>query len=159
MYQIHYIKGLYKLILPILFIGIFGWYLENTHAVEIIYAKERVEVTPTPTPALECIWCGLEPHLDYVYEVFGHEEAERGLKMLTLCENKSLNINGRNWNSNGTWDYGLWQINSVHGYTEEQLSDPYTNTDVAYKIFQTRGWSAWTCSYVIDVKSFWQGGD
>ena len=91
----------------------------------------------------------------YIHEVFG-EDAEDGIKILKECENKSMKTDAVNWNRNGSWDFGLWQINSVHGYTQEQLSDHRFNTDVAYKIFKNRGWSAWTCSWVVGVKSFWE---
>ena len=40
-----------------------------------------------------------------------------------------------NWNGNGTNDFGLFQINSIHGYTHEQLQDYKFNTDIAYKLF------------------------
>lgn len=49
---------------------------------------------------------------EYIYEVFG-EDAERGIKMLKECENKSMNPEAVNWNGNGTFDAGTWQINSM----------------------------------------------
>lgn len=83
--------------------------------------------------------------------------AEDGLTMLKTCENKQLNPTAINWNSNGTWDYGLWQINQVHGYTQEQLADYQFNTDVAWKIFERAGYkfTDWTCAYVVGDTPFY----
>lgn len=47
-------------------------------------------------------------------------------------------------NSNGSTDTGLWQINSVHGYSEEQLKNPYYNVAAAKQVFDSQGWGAWT---------------
>lgn len=44
-------------------------------------------------------------------------------------------------NRNGTKDSGLWQVNSVHGFTG--LHDPLTNAQAAYEIWLQQGWTAW----------------
>ncbi len=43
---------------------------------------------------------------------------------------------------------GLFQIyTKVHTqYSVEQLTDPLYNTQVAYKIFQEKGWQPWSCA-------------
>jgi hypothetical protein len=48
--------------------------------------------------------------------------------------------------SNGTADYGLWQINSVHTeYNTSQLLDPAYNAAAAFKLSKGgTDWSAWT---------------
>lgn len=46
----------------------------------------------------------------------------------------SGNIHARNHNPNGTWDYGLWQINSVHGMTRSYLFDASNNADAMVEI-------------------------
>jgi cell wall-associated NlpC family hydrolase len=47
-------------------------------------------------------------------------------------------------NSNGTYDYGLFQINSVHGYDTRKLtSDAAYNTQAAKKIYDGQGLRAW----------------
>jgi hypothetical protein len=52
-------------------------------------------------------------------------------------------------NRNGTRDYGLCQINSIHadkvGGNLEALKDPETNIRVAKQIRDGSGWTAWTC--------------
>jgi len=39
----------------------------------------------------------------------------------------SFRSNAHNYNTNGSWDYGLWQINSVHGYSRTYLYDATRN--------------------------------
>jgi hypothetical protein len=47
--------------------------------------------------------------------------------------------------SNGTTDYGLWQINSVHGYNPQELLDnAMYNAKAAVAVFKSQGLGAWT---------------
>lgn len=120
---------------------------------------QEVEVIPTitPTPTATPILSEKEQIIRYVVDIFG-EDAERGLNMLIECENKSLNPLAENWNGNGTWDFGLWQINSVHGYSQKELSDYKFNTQVAYQLFKNAGYSfsAWTCAEFANDRPFWK---
>ena len=47
-------------------------------------------------------------------------------------------------NTNGTYDYGLFQINSVHGHSRDILANPAKNTEIAFKIWQSQGYRAWS---------------
>lgn len=51
-------------------------------------------------------------------------------------------------NKDGSVDYGLWQINSVHKSIFEKYhnnwKDPLTNAQMAYEIFKSSGWRAWS---------------
>lgn len=50
-------------------------------------------------------------------------------------------------NTNGTTDYGLWQINSVHANLfagGANWADPVTNARMAHSVFQSQGWRAWS---------------
>jgi hypothetical protein len=49
-------------------------------------------------------------------------------------------------NRNGTWDAGLMQVNSIHGYTQSYLFDPGNNARASLKIFQAAGnrWTPWS---------------
>jgi hypothetical protein len=123
------------------------------HEPAIVEAKELPEPTPTPTPILS----QKEQIIQEINQVFG-DDAERGIKMLEECENKTLNPEAINWNRNGTWDFGLWQVNQIHGYSKEQLKDFRFNTKVAYKIFKNAGYSfsPWTCARYAGDKPFWK---
>lgn len=93
--------------------------------------------------------------LAYIVEVFGDDSAD-AITIINKCENHEFNPKATNWNRNGTWDTGIFQINQVHGYTMEEMQDWKQNIIAAKKIFDASGWSAWSCSHVINVKSFWQ---
>lgn len=51
-------------------------------------------------------------------------------------------------NSNNTFDFGLWQINSIHWNScggQQALADPLTNARCAFGIFGPgRNWCAWS---------------
>ena len=47
-------------------------------------------------------------------------------------------------NSNGSLDVGLWQINSVHGYSTASMQDPFQNARAAKAIYDSQGLNAWT---------------
>lgn len=61
-------------------------------------------------------------------------------------------------NKNGTWDSGLFQINSIHcgklglkgDECKEKLYDVETNVKMAKSIHNNRGWNAWYA-----CKQFW----
>lgn len=130
-----------------------GWLDTSTSYTIEVEAHEEMKPTPSPSPTEKP-----KPTVEeYIIQVFGEVDGERGLKMLKTCENSTLNPTAINWNSNGTWDFGTWQVNQIHGYTQEELSDPYFNTDVAYKIYKNAGNSfyPWTCSYTIGEVPFY----
>jgi hypothetical protein len=45
--------------------------------------------------------------------------------------------------SNGTHDVGLWQINSVHGYSDADMEIPSKNVAAAKAVFDSQGYGAW----------------
>lgn len=49
-------------------------------------------------------------------------------------------------NSNGSIDVGLFQINSIHGYSETEMLDPIANAGVAYAKYVKQGTSPWYSS-------------
>jgi Lysozyme like domain len=56
------------------------------------------------------------------------------------CVPKALN-----YNTNGSWDAGLWQINSVHGYSQTWLFVPSNNAAAAWWISSHgTNWGPWT---------------
>lgn len=44
-------------------------------------------------------------------------------------------------NRNGSKDSGLWQINSIHGYSD--LKNPHMNAQAAFEVWSHTGWTAW----------------
>lgn len=59
-----------------------------------------------------------------------------------ICES-GMNPDAWNWNTNGTIDVGLGQINSVHGYNIRELTDPEFNVETMYKLWQKFGEGIW----------------
>ena len=116
-----------------------GYSETKTEVIEVKY------IVPADTPE------------GIIREIFG-KDAERGIKMLRECENSTLNPEAINWNTNGTFDFGVWQINAVHGYTREQLKDPRFNTKVAYKLFKAAGYSfsPWACAEIAGDRPYWK---
>ena len=50
-------------------------------------------------------------------------------------------------NSNGTYDWGVFQINEVHlkkGYSHDDLKDCLTNIKIAKAIYDRQGWEPWS---------------
>jgi len=128
---------------------------DEPEIVSPIYEAQAQEPTPTPTPTP--ILSQKEQIIQEINQVFG-DDAERGIRMLEECENRTLNPEAINWNKNGSWDFGLWQINSIHGYSKEQLKDYRFNTKVAYKLFKNAGYSfsPWTCARYAGDRPFWK---
>lgn len=59
------------------------------------------------------------------------------------CES-GLNPDAMNKNRNGTFDVGLYQINSVH--KQKNMTDVERNIDYAYSLFIRQGFSPWLSS-------------
>lgn len=109
-----------------------------------------IEIPPTPTPLPKNV---SQHSVKVIREIFG-EHADKGIKMLTTCENSTLNPHAINKaNRNGTWDVGIWQINVDPANTEEveRLKDPVYNTQRAWAKFTSKGntFYHWTCGYVV----------
>jgi len=59
----------------------------------------------------------------------------------------TFNATATHKNSDGSTDYGLWQINSVHGFPELSngaWSNPNVNAQLAYRVWKAQGWNAWS---------------
>ena len=135
------------------------------------YRFQPLQATLSPCPDTGCVMLQVkkveaaEPILetygaptqivDLIVKYFG-DEAQNALKIVGTCENGKWNPTAVNQNRNGSWDAGIFQINSVHGYSQEYLFNPENNIKVAKKIFDGRGWTSWSCSHVLNIKSFWQ---
>lgn len=92
---------------------------------------------------------------DKIMKAWGKAEGPRAWKIVSECENKGLDPKAINHNRNGTLDVGIFQVNTVHGYSKEWLMDVDNNIEAAYKIYQASGWSAWSCSHVIGITPFY----
>jgi hypothetical protein len=83
----------------------------------------------------------------YIEQIFG-SDAPAAIRVAT-CES-SLNPAAV---SPGGGNHGLFQINSVHRATFEQVTgqpwsmvyDPYWNTFFAHYLYAQQGWGPWSC--------------
>jgi hypothetical protein len=94
-----------------------------------------------------------------IYDVFGEKGYLKAMVLLkgrgegTCAENHTLNPDAVNINSDGSKDYGIFQLNSNwHGFNkpvnnERYLYDPSINIRIAYKIYKASGesFNLWTC--------------
>lgn len=64
---------------------------------------------------------------------------------VSFAENGTHDTNAAHKNADGSTDYGLWQINSVHGIDPKVLATPQGNAQAAYRISSSgRNWQPWT---------------
>ena len=81
---------------------------------------------------------------DYIWE----KAVENGLDpyevLYTVDCESGFDPNAKNVNKNGTIDIGIFQINSVHGISEELRYDPYFSTEWALEKWKTDP-SIWVC--------------
>lgn len=71
-------------------------------------------------------------------------DTETMLAIMYAESNCRPNLDNTGLNKNGSVDYGLFQINSIHGYNKDDLMDPEFNVSVAYKIYKSQGLRAWS---------------
>jgi hypothetical protein len=76
-----------------------------------------------------------------IQEVFGDD----AVTALAIANAESrLNAKAVHINNNGTQDFGVFQINSVHKPTETQKFNARDNIKLAKSIFDKSGWTAWS---------------
>lgn len=76
------------------------------------------------------------------------EDVERALAV-AKCESGLKPTAHNPNNKDGTTDGGLWQINSIHDDTLEELGldkyDPEDATQYARMLYEKNGWRDWVC--------------
>jgi hypothetical protein len=145
MYYFKYEIKYYILVLGLVAVmGLFLKALDNpTHIEHGSWATvvHATEVSPTPAITYK------DKYQKAIYEVFGEED---GRVMYAIAQAESgLREDAYNtYNSNGTIDLGLLQINSVHFHKEgcdpKKLMEYKGNIDCGYKIFKSSGFGAWS---------------
>ena len=88
---------------------------EEFNAVFEVPQVQAAEITPTATPTATPtpMTVGANEIETYILEKFA-DRGDDALRMLKTCENSKLNQKATNKNRNGTTDYGVFQINSIH---------------------------------------------
>lgn len=114
---------------------------------------ESIELQPIETDSIELTPCQGLPEIEqYICTTF-KTEYSNAMAILS-CENKSLNPNAINtYNSNGSIDEGIFQINSIHN--QPDMFNYKKNIEFAHKLFKKKGWSPWSCSHKVGVTPFY----
>ena len=101
-----------------------------------VYAKEPTP-SPSPEPTLQNI-------IAYIVEVFEPEGKETVVWAINCFYSESgLRHDAYNYNTNGTEDRGVAQVNSIHGLTPDEAHDFRINIDTAYQVYKRQGRAAW----------------
>lgn len=77
----------------------------------------------------------------------GFPDSELVTAVAIAFAESSFDSNATHRNDDGSTDYGLWQINSVHGYAElgsGAWANPTVNAQLAYRVWNAQGWNAWS---------------
>ena len=61
---------------------------------------------------------------------------------VALAESRG-DVKAQHRNTNGSTDYGLWQVNSIHNYPVADLLTAMGNAKAAHEIWARDGWRAW----------------
>lgn len=125
-----------------------SYFVFNLHPHQQVKSNPEplLVVSPSPSPI---VLSDEEQMIGYLVETFG-ADTDLAITLLLECENKRFDPKAVHYNTNGTVDRGLFQINSVHG--GEELLDWKTNIDKAYQIYHASGdkFTAWSCAWVIN---------
>lgn len=87
------------------------------------------------------------PSADCYYSLLSQYEWDVATMQRIMRAESGCNPTNHNWADNHRsckGSYGLMQIGCVHGYSVEYLSDPANNIAVAYKVWKSQGYRAWT---------------
>lgn len=101
---------------------------------EIVYASEK------PSELEE-----ITAYIVKTFEPEGRAVATRALAC--FISESGLKSDAVGYNTNGTADVGVAQINDVHGLSIEARKDWHTNIKKAYQIYKQSGWGAWYGRY------------
>jgi len=126
---------------------------------ELVSPVPEASPTPSPLPTPTPTVCKTEKCqvLQYITEKFG-ERAADAIVIIRTCENSTFDQSRTNHNRNGTVDYGIFQINSIHEkrYGGAFKTDWKANIDVAFEIYKSAGekFTPWTCAHKIGEKNY-----
>src|SRR3990167_630705 len=118
-------------------------------AVVGYYNKPQPMISPLPRSFMPTIVKVVEaspgdPVIDYISFVFRKEGTRVVGKMISCAYGESkFNTDAYNYNTDGSDDLGIFQINSKHGYSIEDRRNYKKNIQMAYKIYKTQGLRAW----------------
>ena len=127
----------------------------------VLYVTKEKVISPCPNDCsgamVKVVYASeekteLEQMVSYITQVFQPEGKQVVYQALQIaqCESK-WNPKAYNFNTNGSSDYGLFQINSVHEkrYGQGFMYSWKANVDTAFALYKFQGWRPWVCKYVL----------
>lgn len=142
----------------LLFVNVVVWYIFLTiapaHIGAYVFGTSTLE--SPKHPQIEVL--AAEPTIELSMEDWVKIEASsRGLKWeevwsLIQCES-SWTPDAINVNTNGSYDLGLWQWNSIHTHltTECKLDYQCATNEAFNKRIKEGNWSAWVCADILGI--------
>jgi len=109
-----------------------------------------------PLPQNKALWETIknDPIRKEIYMTFGQTNTEVAIQALAIAQCESgMRPTAKNRNTNGTEDYGVFQINTVHQKRFGTLykTDPSENIHVAYEIYKKQGFHPWVCARILGI--------
>lgn len=98
-------------------------------------------VNPEPTPPPLAPQPELESNTMLIKKIWG-KDAKIGIA-IARCES-GLRSDAKHFNTNKTWDEGVFQVNTVHGMPD--MFNPTANILYAYSLYRNQGNSPWLSS-------------
>lgn len=125
------------------------WWLTGQHSVPVTAPAAALPITAPigPMPGPQTIVSDVQRYLLAIGAGFSGNDAIIAVAV-SIAENGSGNpsaLSGRN--DNGTFDLGLWQINSAWWPRfggQAALTNPVNNVIAARYIWSVQGWCAWS---------------
>ena len=147
------ISGILLAMSLIAYVGHQGKLHEQPHIISPLatnaYAME--DMVPLPSIVEMAPLSEQENNIRIIKKIWG-KDWHTGVE-IAKCESglNSQNDN-KTLNKDGTYDIGLFMINSIHGWTEKEMKNAVANAGVAYSKFVTQGLDPWQSS-----KHCWEG--
>lgn len=134
-------------ILAVLLIMAFAQYYKN-EGMAIAYAEAPI-ISPLGSPIVEPeviqeTGTARDEAIAIIKKVWRHDwklgvalaSCESGLRVTAINDS----------NTNGSTDTGLFQVNSIHGISREDLLNGYANAGYAYALYKEQGTNPWYSS-------------
>lgn len=117
----------------------------KTNQVLAVVKREKTTIVKSEQAKIDAI---VEKEDDkdlakYICDKFGAVECKTALAVAKA--ESGMDCNAIHLNTNGSVDFSVYQINSVHlnKYTLADLADCRKNVDIAYEMWSAQGWNPW----------------
>lgn len=117
----------------------------NMSHAEAVQAPTIINVPPAYELKSE-----YQRYLLTVLEEYGLGKDYEILSKVITCES-NFKANALHFNTNGTTDVGLFQINDIHGLSVEDRLSPQKNIEYGVKLYAEQGLAPWVCARIMGM--------